>query len=118
MEVILSTDYPLCDFELRATNVRKLLPAELASVSFGLGLVRVRVGSSPKWTALQCFCIIWAWISSSLSWKQSKVDRSSMLSECYSTNDPHPQKRKLLLSLSGVPAEESPTHEQFLLHST
>ena len=31
------------DFDLRATHARKLLPAALASVSFGFVLVRVRV---------------------------------------------------------------------------
>ena len=40
----LSTHYPLYDFDLRATHARTLLPAALASVSFGFVLVRVRVG--------------------------------------------------------------------------
>ena len=35
--------FPLYDFDLRATHARKLLPAALASVSFGFVLVRVRV---------------------------------------------------------------------------
>ena len=35
--------YPLYDFDLRATHARTLLPAALASVSFGFVLVRVRV---------------------------------------------------------------------------
>jgi len=35
--------FPLYDFDLRATHARKLLPAELAPVSFGFVLVRVRV---------------------------------------------------------------------------
>jgi len=38
----LSTHYPLYDFDLRATHARTLLPAGLASVSFGFVLVRVR----------------------------------------------------------------------------
>ena len=33
---------PFYDFDLRASHARKLLPAALASVSFGLVLVRVR----------------------------------------------------------------------------
>ena len=37
-----STHYPLYDFDLRATQARTLLPAALASVSFGFVLVRVR----------------------------------------------------------------------------
>jgi len=40
--------YPLYDFDLRATHARTLLPAALASVSFGFVLVRDRVRSS-KW---------------------------------------------------------------------
>jgi hypothetical protein len=36
---------PIYDFDLRATHARTLLPAALASVSFGFVLVRVRVGS-------------------------------------------------------------------------
>jgi hypothetical protein len=35
--------YYLYDFYLRATHARELLPAALASVSFGFVLVRVRV---------------------------------------------------------------------------
>jgi hypothetical protein len=38
-----SAHYPLYDFDLRATHARTLLPAALASVSFGFVLVRVRV---------------------------------------------------------------------------
>ena len=38
-----STHYPLYDSDLRATHARTLLPAALASVSFGFVLVRVRV---------------------------------------------------------------------------
>ena len=38
-----STHYPLYDFDLRATHARTLLPAAVASVSFGFVLVRVRV---------------------------------------------------------------------------
>ena len=38
-----STNYPLYDFDLRATHARTLLPAALTSVSFGFVLVRVRV---------------------------------------------------------------------------
>ena len=38
-----STHYPLYDFDLRAPHARTLLPAALASVSFGDVLVRVRV---------------------------------------------------------------------------
>jgi len=34
---------PICDSDLRATHARELLPAVLASVSFGFVLVRVRV---------------------------------------------------------------------------
>ena len=41
-----STHYPLYDFDLRATHARTLLPAALASVSFGFVLVRVRVRCS------------------------------------------------------------------------
>ena len=41
-----STHYPLYDFDLRATHARTLLPAALASVSFGFVLVRVRDISS------------------------------------------------------------------------
>ena len=37
-----STHYPLYDFDLRATHARTLLPAALASVSFGFVLVRVK----------------------------------------------------------------------------
>jgi len=33
---------PIYDFDLRATHARTLLPAALASVSFGFVLVRVR----------------------------------------------------------------------------
>ena len=40
-----STHYPLYDFDLRATHARTLLPAALASVSFGFVLVRVRLRS-------------------------------------------------------------------------
>ena len=40
-----STHYPLYDCDLRATHARTLMPAALASVSFGFVLVRVR--SSP-----------------------------------------------------------------------
>jgi len=32
----------ICDFDLRASHARKLLPAALTSVSFGFVLVRVR----------------------------------------------------------------------------
>ena len=39
---------PICDFELRATHARTLLPAALASVSFGFVLVRVRVRIGTK----------------------------------------------------------------------
>ena len=35
--------HSLYDFDLRATHARTLLPAALASVSFGFVLVRVRV---------------------------------------------------------------------------
>jgi hypothetical protein len=38
-----SAHYPLYDFDLHATYARTLLPAALASVSFGFVLVRVRV---------------------------------------------------------------------------
>ena len=38
-----SSHYSLSDFDLRATHARALLPATLASVSFGFVLVRVRV---------------------------------------------------------------------------
>jgi len=38
-----SKHYPLYGFDLRATHARTLLPAALASVSFGFVLVRVRV---------------------------------------------------------------------------
>ena len=38
-----TTHYPPSDFDLRATHARILLPAALASVSFGFVLVRVRV---------------------------------------------------------------------------
>jgi len=41
-----STHYPLYDFDLRATQARTLLPAALASVSFGFVLVRVRIRSA------------------------------------------------------------------------
>jgi hypothetical protein len=41
-----STHYPLYDSDLRATHARTLLPAALASVSFGFVLVRVRVRAS------------------------------------------------------------------------
>jgi hypothetical protein len=34
---------PIYDYDLRATHARTLLPAALASVSFGFVLVRVRV---------------------------------------------------------------------------
>ena len=37
---------PIYDFDLHATRARALLPAALASVSFGYALVRVRVRSS------------------------------------------------------------------------
>jgi len=47
-----STHYPLYDFDLRATHVRTLLPAALASVSFGFVLVRVRVVTPTTVTAL------------------------------------------------------------------
>jgi hypothetical protein len=40
---LLSTNYRLYDFDLRATHARTLLPEALASVSFGFVLVRVRV---------------------------------------------------------------------------
>jgi len=46
-----STHYPLYDLDLRATHARTLLPAALASVSFGFVLVRVRV--TVPWTGLQ-----------------------------------------------------------------
>ena len=39
---------PLYDFDLRATHARTLLPAALASVSFGFVLVRVRVRFLPS----------------------------------------------------------------------
>ena len=38
-----STQYPLYDFDLRATHARALLPAAVAYGSFGVVLVRVRV---------------------------------------------------------------------------
>jgi hypothetical protein len=41
-----ATNHPSCDFDLRATHARALLPtatAALASVSFGFVLIRVRV---------------------------------------------------------------------------
>ena len=38
-----STHYSLYDFDLRATHARTLLPAALASVSFGFVLARVRI---------------------------------------------------------------------------
>jgi len=38
---------PIYDFDLRATHARTLLPAALASVSFGFVLVRVRVQFIP-----------------------------------------------------------------------
>ena len=44
-----STHYPLYDFDLRATHARTLLPAAVASVSFGFVLVRVRVLSSLRY---------------------------------------------------------------------
>jgi len=37
---------PIYDFDLRASHARALLPAALASVSFGFVLVRVRVGDN------------------------------------------------------------------------
>ena len=43
LSILPSTHYPLYDFDLRATHARTLLPAALASVSFGFVLVRVRV---------------------------------------------------------------------------
>jgi len=36
---------PFCDFDLRASHARTLLPAALASVPFGFVLVRVRVAT-------------------------------------------------------------------------
>ena len=47
-----STHYSLYDFDLRATHARTLLPAALASVSFGFVLVRVRVVTPTTVTAL------------------------------------------------------------------
>jgi hypothetical protein len=47
-----SAHYSLYDFDLRATHVRTLLPAALASVSFGFVLVRVRVVTPTTVTAL------------------------------------------------------------------
>jgi hypothetical protein len=44
--------FPLYDFDLRATHARKLLPAELAPVSFGFVLVRVRVLMMRKFVIL------------------------------------------------------------------
>ena len=41
-ESVQEGSYPLHDFDLRATHARTLLPAALASVSFGFVLVRVR----------------------------------------------------------------------------
>ena len=41
-----TTHYPPSDFDLRATHARILLPAALASVSFGFVLVRVRYDTS------------------------------------------------------------------------
>jgi len=46
-----STNYSLYDFDLRATHARTLLPAALASVSFGFVLVRVQI----QMTQMQCF---------------------------------------------------------------
>ena len=43
-----TTHYPLYDFDLRATHARTLLPAALASVSFGFVLVRVLSAVSQK----------------------------------------------------------------------
>ena len=40
---VVFTHYPLYDFDLRAAHAHTLLPAALASVSFGFVLVRVRV---------------------------------------------------------------------------
>ena len=40
---LLSTHFLFCDFDLRASHARTLLPAALASVPFGFVLVRVRV---------------------------------------------------------------------------
>ena len=47
MDCFPKTYYALYDFDLRATHARTLLPAALASVSFGFVLVRVRVKTSP-----------------------------------------------------------------------
>ena len=41
--ILPSVHYILYDIDLRATHARTLLPAALASVSFGFVLVRVRV---------------------------------------------------------------------------
>ena len=50
---ILPTIYalPIHDFDLRASHVRTLLPAALASVSFGFVLVRVRVQPSHQYNS-------------------------------------------------------------------
>jgi hypothetical protein len=50
-----STHCPLYDFDLRATHARTLLPAALASVSFGFVLVRVRV----RWCADSGALVVW-----------------------------------------------------------
>ena len=46
-----STHYPLYDFDLRTTHACTLLPAAVASVSFGFVLVRVRA-NAVGWSAL------------------------------------------------------------------
>ena len=67
-----STHYPLYDFDLRATHARALLPAALASVSFGFVLVRVKVPigalraerhtlTSAEWTSCSaCHELLWS----------------------------------------------------------
>ena len=60
----LYTLYPLYDFGLRATHARTLLPAALASVSFGFVLVRVRarldcpLPNSLSYLQLLPFCLL------------------------------------------------------------
>ena len=61
----LYTHHPIYDFDLRATHARTLLPAALASVSFGFVMIRVRVRETVHEIILKpdlsrfcvCFCI-------------------------------------------------------------
>ena len=56
---LLSTHFPSYDFDLRASHARTLLPAALASVSFGFVLVQVRVRVPLESNVIVITAVVW-----------------------------------------------------------